>query len=178
MFGQRFPMFDFTNNGGAFGRVPPAISAKFESAAEAKSRLELLVSGVFRLLSDLKAAASKAEEFLADAPIDAEQRLCYINALARTVDLGSETDDIMRRKQALLSGLRAFGDAVTAMERAQGKSKDRMMMAVRIEWIQTLFLVTHCRETRELMCDEFESLFGQMIGRCMSMELDWCRESC
>jgi hypothetical protein len=158
MFGQRHPLLNIMHNDYALSRSIELQDA-FSSAFEARSYLELLASGVFRLLGELLEIAGELVEYDLDAPSEPEQRQCYIKALSRSADLGPNGNDILLRKQALEHGLLAFGNAMEAFARQIEQCNDRASMAVHIEYVQVLFLITNCRETCEMACDVFNELF-------------------
>ena len=160
MFGQRHPVLNLDEYAVDQSLEIPET---FESIQQAKSYLELLASGVFRLRGDLMQKAQDAALTASETPTDLDHLECYIKALSRSVDLGADGPTISSRRAALESDLLNFGSAFrTCSQRAEIPS-DRSAMAIQIEYIQILFLIVTCRDTRECSSDAFHDLFASAV---------------
>lgn len=162
MFGRRHPLVDVVHKERTLNHYL-SIPTSFDSVMQAKSYLDFLISGVFRLQGDLMAIAEDAASLSGHLPLETTRRQCYVQALSRSVDLGPDLQQIMSRKQVLEAGVAAFWKALEAFVRNSTDSEDRTVMAIRIQHLLVLFTVTNCRETYEITCDGFYSLFESTI---------------
>ena len=157
MFGRRHPLVDITHLNDA------TIPISFDSVTQAKSYLDILTSGIFRLQGALMAIAENAASTSGKLPADPTQRRCYIQALSRSVDLAAYRRQVHLRKQSLKTGLAAFWNAMEAFTRLYEKSSDRAVMAIHIQYLLVLFTLTTCRNVYEMACDDFNDLFQDTI---------------
>ncbi len=162
MFGKRYPLLDLVRDDNVLVR-DAGVPASFDTAVEARSYLELMASGVFRLRGDLVRLAEQACLQSDSAPTEFYQQQCYVKALSRSVALGCEENSIHIRKQALECGIAAVHEALEAPAVLFEDPVDRAAMAVEIECIQIWFLITTCRETHQVTSDNFDALFAKAI---------------
>jgi hypothetical protein len=138
------------------------IPTSFESVQQAKSYLDLLSSGVFRLRGELLDIAEK-EALDAGLPIGSDVSTCYIQARSRSVDLGHRWNEILTRKHALETGMAAFWRALDAYSTSRNTFTDRAVIAIHIQYVLVFFTIANCRETYEVCCDGFQDLFETAI---------------
>ena len=161
MFGRRHPLLDLAHDEYTLRHslsVPPS----FDSILQAKSYLDLLSSGVFRLRGELLDIAER--HVLDHGPsMSSDWTTCYIQALSRSIDLGSQGYQLLAQKQALEVGLAAFWRALDTLAASQNDSSDRATMAIQIQYILVFFTVTTCRDVSEMICDGMQDLFQNAI---------------
>ena len=162
MFGKRDPVVDITHHGHSiqeYFNIPES----FDSATHARSCLDYLASGVFRLRGDLMALAERDASCSPNIPFGPTRCQCYIQALSRSVGLNSDCDQIIARKHALQHGMSSFLRAMEKTTELSRNSVERPALAVRIQAFLTWFTLVNCRETREIECDRFRSMFKLTI---------------
>ena len=162
MFGRRHPLVDLARDEYNL-KHSLGIPESFESIVQANSHLDLLASGVFRLRGDLIAIAEREALISEGTPFDSPRRQCYIQALSRSVDPGSDWHQILSRQRALEAGMAALWRAMEALGRPSKGSTDRAIMALQIQYVLVLFTVSTCRETFERVCDGFNDLFENAV---------------
>jgi hypothetical protein len=162
MFGYRYPLLNLITADSNLNKSM-SLPDTFDSILEAKSHLELLASGVCRYQGDLLKAAEQASQNDECLPADLQQRQCYIKASSRSVNLGSDAQSMLSRKQALESSLLAFGKALESLAGRTEIRQERAIMAIQVEYVQIQFFISNCRETREMVCDQFNDVFERAI---------------
>ena len=142
-----------------------SIPASFDSVLQAKSYLDLLSSGVFRLRGELADIAERSA-VAAGFVLGSYRTTCYTQTLSRSVDLESYWHGILARKQALEAGLAVFSRSLEPLMATTDNSNNRAAMAIQIQYVLVFFTLTNCREVYEITCDGFENLFEHAIGLC------------
>jgi hypothetical protein len=141
------------------------VPTSFDSLLQAKSYLDLLSSGVFRLRGELVDIAERTA-VAAGSVLGSYRTTCYTQTLSRSVDLGSYWHRILARKQALEAGLAAFSRSLEQLMATTDNSNNRAAMAIQIQYALVFFTLTNCREVYEITCDGFENLFENAVGLC------------
>lgn len=158
MFGRRHPLLNLAHD--EYGlKHGLDIPTSFDSVIHAKSCLDILASGVLRLRGDLMTIAEDAALSSGEAPSDPSRRQCYIQALSRSVNLGSDDKQILSRQRALEAGIASFWRAMEAFGEPSEDSGDRAIMAIQIQYLLVFFTAVTCRKTYERVCDGFNYLF-------------------
>jgi hypothetical protein len=161
MFGRRHPLLELAHDEYHLHHSL-SIPSSFDSIPQAKSYLDLLSSGVFRLRGELLDIAEK--HVLEYGPsMSSDWTACYIQALSRSIDLGPRGYKLLGQKQALEFGLAAFWRALDTLVVSQNNSSDRAMMAIQIQYVLVFFTVTTCRDVSEMICDGFQDLFENAV---------------
>lgn len=161
MFGRRHPMLALAHDEYNL-QHSLSIPTSFDSVQQAKSYLDLLSSGVFRLRGELLDIAEK-EALDAGLPMESDVSGCYIQARSRSVDLGHRWNEILTRKHALETGMAAFWRALDTYITSSNTRTDRAAIAIQIQHVLVFFTITNCRETYEVFCDGFQDLFENAI---------------
>ena len=162
MFGKRHPLVELMHEEHKISSGP-SIPSSFDSLMQAKSYLDILASGVFRLRGDLLMLAKDQSTLLGALPSDNVQCECYLLALSRSVDLGSKQCRILSRKETLEAGLFVFWKALGGLAETLKTSQNRALMAIQIQYLAVSFTVTTCRDTHESICDKFDDCFESAI---------------
>src|ERR1700761_4395909 len=110
MFGYRPPILQLVPDHQELGSSI-SIPSSFDSIGQAKFYLDRIMSGILRLRGDLVLLAEQAALQSECFPADSHQRLCYIEALSRSVALGSEHDRIVFLQRVLAQASVVFGEA-------------------------------------------------------------------
>lgn len=161
MFGRRHPLLDLSHDEYNLHHslsIPPS----FDSIIQAKSYLDLLSSGVFRLRGEFLNIAE--EQMSVDRiRMGSDWATCYVQAASRSVDLGARGYQLLGEKQALEVGMAAFWRAVENLISSQNIRMDRAIMAIQIQYTLVFFTITTCRDVCEILCDGFQDLFESAV---------------
>lgn len=162
MFGRRHPLLDLSHDEYNL-RHSLSIPSTFDSTMQAKSYLDLLSSGVFRLRGEL---LNIAEGYTPQGgtSMGPDWVTCYVQAASRSVDLGAHGYRLLGEKQALEVGMAAFWRALDNLASSHHIRIDRAIMAIQIQYILVFFTITTCRDICEILCDGFQDLFETAIG--------------
>lgn len=160
MYSRRNPMLDLAHD--KYSHLKrQKIPTTFHSVQQAKSYLDLLSSGVFRLRGELFDIAERKAMEDGFVP-GSDESTCYVRALSRSVDLGDKRDSILERKEALEASMATFRQALDSLTDTK-EPMDRALMAIHMQCALVFFTIKTCREIHEKTYDGLQSLFEKAV---------------